>query len=126
MKRILFITALILGSCGYAQIPGYKGKKFVVSGEYLTFTSLLEYNKNFGKGITSLRSISGVTCDYVISRSVSFGVGVNFYKTGLLHESYVKEFYGPDTYDYTSYSTNTFYHLSGKEINVYWKFFSYR
>lgn len=121
---LIFISVSLL----QAQVPGYKGKLIVVSGEYLCSPSIFFPNKNFNNRKLNFQGINGIKADITVSRNVSLGIGVHSYKTGLIHYSIAQYDYDNYDYDFSGGANDeytTFYHLVGKEISSYIKIFSF-
>jgi len=92
LKCKLSIFILLLFSVSFAQVPGYLGKKFIISTGNSFSPSLIDpaSSKTFNGagffGIPSLNSTYIFTIDYAISRKFNLCLSVNYLKTGVEYE----------------------------------------
>lgn len=82
LKKLFYIIALLLFSLNnHAQPPGYVSKRLSFSYNNSFFPALRNANNNHTEGITSISYQNAFSLDYVLTRTVSFGLTYRFFKT---------------------------------------------
>jgi hypothetical protein len=122
MKNSICVFLMcICPALGFAQVPGYQGKRLSVEGDLYCFSALLHPNENLQHGIKSFNQRYHVNLEYITSKNTSVGLTYGMLNTGWRNHV---DRYGYVSHGYDIFESYTdYYKIQSKFMGMYLKFF---